>query len=171
MKHLPGFFTMAVFTAVIFSCSGPEEKKVELNPSDSLKTVVAASLEAYASQLASAEDTTMIFNLLQGYLNQNKAVYGSAFALVPVIKGKDTLRSSPYIYRSADGYIKKLLEKSYDYTKDAWYNQPLSQKKGCWSEPYFDEGGGEVQMITYSVPIFKTDTVLLGVFTADLQIK
>jgi len=42
-----------------------------------------------------------------------------------------------------------------------------------WSAPYFDAGGGETWMITYSVPFFRRDgaaRALAGVVTADLDL-
>ncbi|MCX6272722.1 MAG: cache domain-containing protein [Bacteroidetes bacterium] len=101
----------------------------------------------------------------------NKVVYGSAFALAPVIRGKDTFRCSPYLYRTPQGYSSKYLEKSYDYTKDDGYSKPVGLEKGVWSEPYFDKGGGDIWIITYSIPVYTPDGSLTGVITADLEIK
>lgn len=162
---------LALVLVLLASCNGKKKKTMELLPSDSLKTAVAASLEGFVASLTEVPDTSGIFPLLQAYLEANPGIYGSAYALVPVILGKDTLRYAPYIYRTREGFITKYLEKSYDYSKDDWYSVPVKTKTGFWSEPYFDAGGGEVNMITYSVPILVQDTVLVGVVTADLEIK
>ena len=42
-----------------------------------------------------------------------------------------------------------------------------------WSEPYFDEGAGNIIMSTYSVPfyqILKGERKLLGIVTADISL-
>ncbi len=161
----------ALLIVMLASCKGPKKNTGEMLPSDSLKTAVAASLDGFVASLHDVPDTSGIFALLQAYLEANPVIYGSAYALVPVISGSDTLRYAPYIYRTKDGFITKYLEKSYDYSKDEWYAVPVKTKTGFWSEPYFDAGGGDVNMITYSVPIVVQDTVLVGVVTADLEIK
>lgn len=156
----------------IVSCTGNSKKIVDTMPSDSLKTAVATALDTYVSSLmTSMPDTAAIFPTLQSFLDANPAVYGSAFALEPVIQGSDTIRYAPYMYRTKDGFITKYLEKAYDYSKDDWYAVPVKTKNGFWSEPYFDAGGGEVQMITYSKPLIFNDSLVVGVITADLEIK
>ena len=46
----------------------------------------------------------------------------------------------------------------YDYLREddkewPWYVTPRKLGKPMWTEPYFDEGGGEVNMVTWSVPL------------------
>jgi hypothetical protein len=38
-----------------------------------------------------------------------------------------------------------------------------------WSEPYYDAGGGEAWMVTYSVPVYSSrkNPRLIGVVTID----
>ena len=43
-----------------------------------------------------------------------------------------------------------------------------------WSEPYFDEGAGNIVMATYSVPFYRSDKEgrkLMGIVTADISLK
>ena len=40
-----------------------------------------------------------------------------------------------------------------DYTTWDWYRTPMETQKPHWTKPYFDKGAGEIQMVTYSVPI------------------
>ena len=156
----------------LFSCGQRESKNTEVLPSDSLKSAVAQSLDQFAADLIqNGIDTAQAFGMLQAFLDRNPAIYASALAIAPIISDKDTIRYSPYVYRSAQGYTSIYLEKSYDYTKDDWYTAPISQKKGCWTEPYFDQGGGNIWMVTYSVPLYTPDGALLGVITSDLEVK
>lgn len=165
-------FYLGILSLLVAGCSNQKNNMPENLPSDSLKAVVANSLDNYAATIMESPiDTSSVFGLLTSFLTEQPAVYGSAFALVPVIEQTDTLRYSPYVYRTPQGFVSKYLERSYDYTRDSWFSEPVKQKKGYWSEPYFDEGGGEAWMITYSVPLFTPDTILLGVITADLEIK
>jgi hypothetical protein len=56
----------------------------------------------------------------------------------------------------------------YDYTTLDWYREPMSLRKDRWSLPYFDEGGGNIWMVTYAVP-FRRGKRLAGVVTLDLR--
>ena len=60
----------------------------------------------------------------------------------------------------------------YDYhdPKWEWYNAPKSSRTACVTEPYFDEGGSEITMVTYAVPMFDAASKFLGVATADLSL-
>jgi len=52
-----------------------------------------------------------------------------------------------------------------------WYAQPLRTGEPGWTEPYFDQGGGEVNMVTWSVPLKRADGTVRGVVTADLRLR
>lgn len=99
-------------------------------------------------------------------------VYGMAVAAEPDRLYPEMGEFCPYVYRD-DGKIrfKRLDTPDYRYLAADWYRLPKMSGQGRWSEPYFDKGGGEVLMSTYSVPIgggaaegFK------GVVTADLSL-
>jgi signal transduction histidine kinase/DNA-binding response OmpR family regulator len=68
-------------------------------------------------------------------------------------KGADSKKAETFLYKD--------LAKEYPYHEWEWYAKPAKTGKPCWSEPYYDEGGGDVLMCTYSVPIF-----INGKFTA-----
>jgi hypothetical protein len=115
-----------------------------------------------------------VFVLLADYLSKNPHVHGAAFAFAPRKKGGELIKSSPYIHRSGEQFIKKDLIESYDYTgsNQKWYVVPVQQKKPVWSEPYFDKGGGDAWMVTYSIPIYSSGKYsrLIGVVTSDVLI-
>jgi sigma-B regulation protein RsbU (phosphoserine phosphatase) len=52
-----------------------------------------------------------------------------------------------------------------------WYQIPKLLKKPCWSEPYFDEGGADVLMTTYSIPLYDAQGKMFAVFTADISLE
>lgn len=56
----------------------------------------------------------------------------------------------------------------YDYTAADWYVQPRRERATWYSDPYFDAGGAEREIITLSVPF---DGALGGVATADIAIE
>ena len=119
-------------------------------------------------------DKESAFVLLADYLSKNPNIYGAALAFAPEKKGGKLIKSSPYIHRSGEQFIKKDLIESYDYTgsNQKWYVVPVKQKKPVWSEPYFDKGGGDTWMVTYSIPIYSSGKYsrLIGVVTSDVLI-
>ena len=114
-----------------------------------------------------------IIKILQNYLIQNPDVYGASFTFAPIKKNGHLKKYAPYVYRKGKTITLIDLADSYDYTKQDWYALPVREKKSMWSKPYFDQGGGNAWMITYSIPIYvdKKQTHLMGVVTNDVLIS
>lgn len=114
---------------------------------------------------------------IRGILRAWPEVYGSTIAVETGTADGTGANSpfAPYLYRrgSAIAYS-DLARDSYAYSGLAWYRSAADGGKPLWSSPYFDEGGGQVWMITYSVPFFRRGKdaarVLAGVVTADLDL-
>ena len=101
-------------------------------------------------------------------VDDNPVVAGSAIALVPK-KGEKLF--CPYVYRSPDGLVYHSLDnEEYYYPSKEWFTMPIEIGEGYWSEPYWDEGGGEMLMTTYSVPIKDKNDNLAAVLTADVSL-
>lgn len=58
----------------------------------------------------------------------------------------------------------------YDYTRMPWYAEAMKTGKAVWSEPYFDAGGGNELMTTYSLPVKDAGGQVFAVLTADLSL-
>ena len=101
----------------------------------------------------------------------NPVVAGSTVALVPNYYPRRPL-FSPYVFRNPEGGLtyRSLATEEYDYPSQEWFTKPLQLEKGYWSEPYIDEGGGDMLMTTYSVPIYDYKGRLAAVLTADLSL-
>ena len=104
-------------------------------------------------------------------VEENPSVMGSTIALVPDYNKKLPL-FAPYVCRTADGSteLKSLATEAYDYPSQEWFTEPLKYGYGYWSEPYIDEGGGEVLMTTYSVPVTDDAGRVAAVLTADVSL-
>jgi sigma-B regulation protein RsbU (phosphoserine phosphatase) len=114
-------------------------------------------------------------NEMLKFVLQNKPeIYGSAVAFAPYALRPDQKELAPYCYRSDDGFVfKDLAADDYDYFFHEWYVRPRDSGQAVWVEPYFDIGGGNVLMTTYSMPIYKekeTGKEFMGVATADLSL-
>ena len=117
-----------------------------------------------------------IYALLDNGVLQDPLIYGAAMAFVRGgFQGRPAF--SPYVYR--DGIEPNSLTHldiagAYDYLNDPdvrWYADPVRTGKPVWSEPYFDEGAGNIMMATYSVPFMDMDGKLLGVTTVDIPLE
>jgi sigma-B regulation protein RsbU (phosphoserine phosphatase) len=112
--------------------------------------------------------------LLQSVLFNNDEICGSAVAFEPFSYNKDSLYYSTYAYRSNDSIkFSNLNGDEYNYFYKDWYLIPKTLNQPVWSEPYFDDGGGNLLMSTYSVPIFQMvnrKEKFTGVVTIDVSI-
>ena len=78
---------------------------------------------------------------------------------------------SPYVYRTADGYVSlNLAVPSYNIDSQEWITAPLAANVGVWTDPYFDAGGGEIWMVTRSVPVRDAEGVF-AIVTTDLPVE
>ena len=104
---------------------------------------------------------------MQAYLEAHPAFYGSAAAL---LDRSGTVIASPYVYRTADGYATiDLAVPSYNIETQEWFTAPLAANAGVWTAPYFDAGGGEIWMITRSVPVGDAGG-FFAIITTDLPV-
>ena len=122
-----------------------------------------------AKALASVPDS--LWAITRGVVKDNPVVYGSAIALVENYNPSKSGRLfAPYAYRSGDTIESTQLgTEDYNYLEQDWFKGALEAgESGYWSEPYYDEGGGNRLMITYSVPVIDHGGRLAAVITADV---
>ena len=104
-------------------------------------------------------------------VQDNPVVVGSTVAVVPGYYSDEPL-FSPYVCRDGDGVITKTLATpEYNYPAQEWFTKPLELGEGYWSEPYVDEGGGDILMTTYSVPLKDYRGKTAAVLTADVSLE
>jgi tRNA A-37 threonylcarbamoyl transferase component Bud32 len=107
---------------------------------------------------------------LRAQLTQQQHIFGMAIAFEPGQFRRDVQDFSLYVYRDARGIqSKQLLPPEYTpiYREWDWYKG--AAKSGSWSEPYVDEGGGDIPMVTFSMP-FERQGQRAGVVTVDLSL-
>ena len=113
-----------------------------------------------------------IYTLLESEVKNTPFIYGAAVAVEP---GKLSNRRlfAPYVFRTDSGFRRMdIAQDAYDYSDGnwEWWTKPRTEGKPCWSEPYHDEGAGDVVMCTYSAPIFR-DGEFWGVTTVDVELS
>ncbi len=141
-----------------------------------------------AHRLATESFTTSsVEDMLMAFVASHPDVYGATIAFAAGASPK----SLPYTlshalntpqYHYAPYYYKKqniiartdLANDAYAYWHTDWFKEPQQAGKALWSEPYFDEGGGNTLMATFSMPVYKKDADgkahFFAVVTADIDL-
>ncbi len=112
---------------------------------------------------------TVVTNVMQ-----SPFIYGSCIAFEPKQYSRKKKLFAPYAWR-ANGDSAQLEgiktmdigKEAYDYQDWQWYQEPKETDKPSWTKPYFDEGAGNIIMVTYSAPFYKEDK-LLGIAPLDI---
>jgi sigma-B regulation protein RsbU (phosphoserine phosphatase) len=107
-------------------------------------------------------------------VKNNPEIFASAIAFEPNIFSEGLTAYAPYAYRSVDSIkTTDLWSPGYNYFIMDWYQIPAILNEPYWSEPYYDEGGGEELMTTYSVPFNLNragKTIFGGIITIDISL-
>jgi PAS domain S-box-containing protein len=117
-------------------------------------------------------DEAAAFDILSSNVAANPLVFGAAIAFEPgEFPGRQLF--GPYVYRQGKNLAEIVTtELDYDYTLPEWdwWHLPREAASGIWTEPYFDEGGGNIYMATFSAPFFR-DGRFIGVATIDIPLE
>jgi len=104
----------------------------------------------------------------------NREILGACLAFEPYSRNPAEKYFSYYYYRQNDSLLfKKLGNDQYNYFTLDWYEIPKLLGKPVWSEPYFDDGGVNQLVSTYSVPLFDRSNgqkKFIGILTIDLSL-
>lgn len=115
--------------------------------------------------------------LLKNTVSTNSSIFGGTIALA-----KDWSQGNgfaPYYYGNNEKLVyADLTQGKYNYTQQAWFKGAEIAEKPLWSEPYFDEDGGQILMTTYSVPVYRSQMIdglvqksLYAVVTGDVSLN
>ncbi|MFZ5452524.1 MAG: adenylate/guanylate cyclase domain-containing protein [Thermodesulfobacteriota bacterium] len=115
-----------------------------------------------------------LLRLINRALANNPEIYGISVSFEPFACDPEQYYFAPYVYRD-QGQIKLtyLGSDTYRYFYLDWYQIPKELQRPLWSEPYYDEGGGNIIMSTYSVPFYREKDgrkQVWGVVTADISL-
>ena len=114
-----------------------------------------------------------MYDITERILQNNPFICGAAVAFEPDYYASEGHYFSPYSCRDENGKIlsKQLGNDTYDYHYMDWYQIPKLLKESYWSEPYYDDGGGEMMMTTFSKPLYDECGNLYAIITADLSLE
>jgi phosphoserine phosphatase RsbU/P len=182
--------TLLIFSLVLFYSYRSSRDIIQKNQEkDALNTArltaariqnTLTTVEKAAQSLAdNLEYTTWseteLQTLIRTTIQATPDIYGSAVAFEPRSRpGKPEL-FAPYFYRFQGGVKHTdLARESYAYLLWDWYQIPKELGSPQWSEPYYDEGGGNILMSTYSVPLYShvgKERRFIGIVTADVSLE
>lgn len=179
--------TVFVFAAafLIFYTSARKQVQIEVehHAAESLNNLVLHIDEVlYAVEVAVQNNSWQVeecmdtpdslYGILGRFLESNPVIIGSAVAFEPDFYPEKGRLFSPYAYRNGDEIVfKQIGTDDYEYHYMDWYQIPKLLDSPYWSEPYFDTGGAEAIMTTYSLPMHDSEGNIFAVFTADLSLQ
>ncbi len=140
--------------------------------------VVSAAAKNMAVFLSSVDlDEELLLTEIRHMVEHNAKVFGSTVAFEPGAMLPDRSQFAPYYYKTRGGIAyEQLGTDSYNYFDKKWYRIAREKRAPTWSQPYFDEGGGEVVMTTYSHPLLYPDSSerrgqVRAIVTADISLE
>jgi len=118
--------------------------------------------------------TDRMLNILEKVVAGTPEIFGSTIAFEPYGHKNESYFFAPYYSKQKDGLKLTYLGKEYNYFLKDWYSMPRQTGRPVWSEPYYDEGGGNIVMSTFSAPFYKSKgggQKFAGVVTADISLE
>lgn len=113
-----------------------------------------------------------LHNVITAIIKNNPLIVGSGIAFVPDYYKEKGKYFMPYVsYRNNKINYQVLGSQNYDYPYKDWYLIPKMLKQDYWSEPYYDEGGGNIIMSTYSKPLYNNRGELYAIFIASISLS
>ena len=122
---------------------------------------------------ANMNNDQALYRITSSIVKTNPNIVGSSIAFREGMHHGDKW-FAPYSYndsQTGEIHSKQLGNEDYDYFNMQWFSAVIADSMAHWSDPYYDDGGGEVLMVTYSAPIRDTAGNILGVITADLSVQ
>lgn len=113
--------------------------------------------------------------IITAVVRNNDLIVGSGIAFIPGYYKEKGEYFMPYasFRNKKDGEIgyQVLGDRSYDYPCMDWFLIPKLLKQSYWSEPYYDEGGGNIIMSTYARPLCDNKGDVYAIFTANISLS
>lgn len=174
---------MAVFAVVFFSSKSIVRQEAESHAGSELSGTVY-QIEDILHQVEAAaknmewivrdhiDNPDTLYAMTRMMIKSNPHVIGSCVAFEPWFYAEKGELFAPYSYITDEGVVKdrNLGYVEYNYHAKDWYATPKLLGRDYWSEPYFDEGGGDRLMSTYSHVLRDGKGKMFGVLTADISL-
>lgn len=125
------------------------------------------AFEVFGNSLRGKELSKALRLMMTG----DSTIVGAALAYQPQYAPGGARRWMMYAHRAGSEVMTRQLASSgYNYTDMDWFTAPIASGRPSWSRPYFDHGGGDCLMTTYSQPVSNDTGDIIGVLTADVEL-
>lgn len=112
-----------------------------------------------------------LFALTRDVVKNNPYIFGCAVAFEPNYFKEKGYYFSPFSSRQGEKIETiQLGTETYDYFSMEWYEAPKRLNEPYWTDPYYDEGGGQMLMFTFSTPLYDRKGAFIGILTADVSL-
>ena len=114
-----------------------------------------------------------LIDVLKQLVGNNPEIFGAGLMFEPYYPDPSLKYNTLYVYHKDEKIEFKTFGENVDYFTMDYYQIPKELNRSLWSQPYFDEGVGDVLMTTYSVPLYKYINgrkQLVGVLGVDLSL-
>ena len=180
--------TATLFLAIAAFVAFSTSKMMESEARSTVENVVKATVGRIDRQMASVEsavensvwivaerisDPDYMFRITGELVQNNPFIVGSTVAFEPNFFPSKGYYYSAFSCKDGKGGVKRIQQggETFKYHGMDWYRIPKETRKSSWCEPYFDAGGAEVMMCTYSVPLIDRDGNVYAVLTADISLE
>lgn len=183
-------FTLIVFATIMILFYNYSREKVTDYAIEHTHGLLSNIATEISSQLISVETTInqsvwvleehinkpdSLKNIITSVIENNSLIVGSGIAFVPEHYKEKGKYFMPYTSfsnkKNGETTYQVLGSQNYDYPCMDWYIIPKLLKKDYWSEPYYDDGGGNIIMSTYSKPLYNNHGELYAIFIASISLS
>lgn len=118
------------------------------------------------------DDADYIYHITRKIVEESPYIVGSSIAFDSCVF-ENRHFFAPYTYEDNSTHeliSKQLGTQENNYFEQEWFYEPFNSGNPHWSEPYFDAGGGMVEMTTYSFPVRNEQGKVYAIITADIAL-
>ena len=145
------------------------QQKIDRKLAD-VENTVAATMPVVQQNIGTPD---RLMSIIEKMVWDNGNLMGGCVAFEPYFYPKKGEQFMEYVsLDTLNNVYRKHLgdDDNYNYLKMQWYTAAKNTGQGIWSEPYYDEGGGDLLMTTYTLPMFDKSGRFYGVITADISL-
>ena len=104
----------------------------------------------------------------------NPHIDGCSISAEPDLFPEYGVHFSAYSVRQSADSVRTVVEQPYDYFDKIWYKKPHDERSSCWIV-YYDEADSlelvlEGMVASYSRPLYRPDSTLVGIISTDLSL-
>ena len=154
---------LLIFSILFLFLASCKQQEKDLTPD------IEAAVKNFALSLQADPPTASNINeRIRVYISaQPTTFFGATVALLDT---NGVVTTSPYWYRKGGVLVNKELSvPSYHINTQEWLRKLIDTKLPHWTAPYFDAGGGDIWMKSYSYPVIVNNKVI-AVAETDLAV-